>query len=199
MTFMVIGSTLCAAAQTWAMLLFGRALQGLSAAGIMNIIKIILADKVSLKENAKNNTIFGLVSGLSFSIGPVIGGYLTNANWRYCFVISIPIAVAAQVLIFLLRKELVGGTYSVGEGFGAFLKGIGTVDVVGTTIFVLSVGLVILATTWGGATYSWDSAAVLVPLITGSVLFVVFWIWEFLLEPGRPLSTVFPRQTAMIP
>lgn len=74
MFLMLVGSTLCAAAQTWGMLLLGRALQGTSSAGIMNIIMIILADKVSLKENSKNNTIFVFVSGVSYSIGPVIGG-----------------------------------------------------------------------------------------------------------------------------
>jgi hypothetical protein len=200
MAFMVIGSTLCAAAQTWGMLLFGRALQGLSAAGIMNIIKIILADKVSLKENAKNNTIFALVGGTSYSIGPIIGGYLTNANWRYCFVISIPIAIASQIAIFfLLRKELVGGTYRLRDGFPAFLSGIATIDIGGTTIFVFGVGLIILATTWGGATYAWSSVAVLVPLVIGSILFVLFWLYEYLLEPGRIISRTFPHQDAMIP
>lgn len=58
---MVVGSTLCAAAQNWTMLLFGRAIQGLSAAGIMNMIKIILADKVSLAEQSKNTTIFSFL------------------------------------------------------------------------------------------------------------------------------------------
>jgi MFS family permease len=74
MFLMLIGSTLAAAAQTWGMLLLGRALQGTSAAGIMNIIMIVLADKVSLEENAKNNTIFVLVSSVSYTIGPVVGG-----------------------------------------------------------------------------------------------------------------------------
>ena len=80
MGLMIVGSALCAGAQTWGMLLLGRAIQGLSAAGIMNIIKIVLADKVSLEDNAKNNTIFSLVAGISYSVGPVIGGYLTNVG-----------------------------------------------------------------------------------------------------------------------
>src|ERR1700753_2822334 len=71
MCFMVLGSTLCAAAQNWTMLLFGRAFQGLSAAGIMNMIKIILSDKVSLAEQSKNQTIFALVNGISYSVGPI--------------------------------------------------------------------------------------------------------------------------------
>jgi ABC-type branched-subunit amino acid transport system permease subunit len=40
----------------------------------------ILADRVSLAEYAVNWTVFALVSGIGFSIGPVIGGYLTQAS-----------------------------------------------------------------------------------------------------------------------
>jgi MFS family permease len=78
--FVLIGSILGAGAQAWAMLLLGRALQGLGFAGLDIVTKTILSDKVSLKENSKNNTIFTLLNGLSFGVGPVIGGYLTKVN-----------------------------------------------------------------------------------------------------------------------
>ncbi|PGH19189.1 hypothetical protein AJ80_04160 [Polytolypa hystricis UAMH7299] len=196
--FMLIGSVFCSAAQTWGMLLFGRALQGVSAAGIVNLIEIILSDKVSLKDNAKNTTIFSLVSGSSYSIGPVIGGYV---NWRYCFVLNIPICVFAHVAIFmLLRKELIGGTYfTKGSRRSSFLQGLATVDVGGTILFILGVGLIILATAWGGATYPWLSPTVLIPLIAGSILFIIFFIYEYLLEPGRLVARIFPHQNAMLP
>lgn len=201
MGLQVVGSTLAAAAQTWPMLLLGRALQGMSAAGIMNLIQIVLSDKVSLKDNAKNNTIFQFTGGISYSIGPIVGGYLTNSNWRYCFVISIPIAVAAHFLIyFLLRKELVRGTYITESGRrGSFWSALLAIDFGGTLLFLFGVGLIIVATAWGGSTYSWKSAAVLVPLIIGAVLFFLFWAYEYLLEPGHILAVKFPRQVAMLP
>lgn len=71
---MLIGSVLCASAQTWGMLLLGRALQGVGSAGLNNIIMIILADKVSLKENARNKSIFTIFGGVGYAVGPVIGG-----------------------------------------------------------------------------------------------------------------------------
>lgn len=74
MLLMLIGSVLCAVAPSWGVLLLGRALQGTSASGITNLIQIILADKVSLKDNAKNSTIFQFVAGISYSVGPIIGG-----------------------------------------------------------------------------------------------------------------------------
>ncbi len=76
-TFIVmVGSTLCTAAPTSAfpLLLLGRGLQGVGAAGIGVIIETVLADKVSLNENAKNNSIFSFVAGTSYAVGPVLGG-----------------------------------------------------------------------------------------------------------------------------
>lgn len=108
---MLVGSALCAGAPVTAfpMLLVGRALQGIGCAGLLIVTKVILADKVSLKENAKNNTVFTLFGGVGYGVGPVIGGYLTQANWRWCFILNIPIGVVGVVLVhFVLRPELFG-------------------------------------------------------------------------------------------
>lgn len=59
---MIVGSVLCTAAVNWPMLLLGRGFQGVGAAGIMNLVMIILADSVSLKEQAKTVSIFQLVN-----------------------------------------------------------------------------------------------------------------------------------------
>ena len=63
------------------MLLVGRALQGLGFAGLQTITKVILSDKVSLKDTSFNNTLFTFLNGASFSVGPVIGGYLTRVRF----------------------------------------------------------------------------------------------------------------------
>jgi MFS family permease len=63
------------------MLLVGRALQGLGFAGLQTVTKVILSDKVSLKGISLNNTLFAFLNGASFSVGPVIGGYLTRVRF----------------------------------------------------------------------------------------------------------------------
>jgi MFS family permease len=75
--FVLIGSVLGAGAQNWPMLLLGRGFQGLGFSGLSVVTRLILADKVSLRENSKNNTLFAMLNGLSVGTGPVIGGYLT--------------------------------------------------------------------------------------------------------------------------
>ncbi|KAE8412267.1 major facilitator superfamily domain-containing protein [Aspergillus pseudocaelatus] len=198
---MIIGSVLCAAAQTWGMLLLGRALQGVSDAGLMNVVMIILSDKVSLKESAKTKSLFTLVGGIGYAVGPTVGGYLTDANWRYCFVISIPIAVIAHLLVFiLLRNELVEGTmFKKGSRLSGILPALATVDIIGSVLFIFGVGLIILATAWGGATYPWSAPQVLAPLVVGSVCFILFFVYEYFLEPGRIFARIFPKQVAMLP
>ncbi|KAF2637038.1 MFS general substrate transporter [Massarina eburnea CBS 473.64] len=201
--WILVGSVLCAAAQTWTMLLFGRAIQGLGAAGIMNLTRIILSDGVSLADNSINNTVFSLINGCSYAVGPVIGGYLTAANWRYCFVVAIPIAVIAHILIFfLIRKDLVKGRVSRKPGDSrrtGYIAGLGSIDWVGMITFIFGVGLIILAVQWGGTSYSWDSVAVIVPFIIGGTLFILFFLNEYLLGPGRLMHRIFSNQIAMIP
>ncbi|CAG9949364.1 unnamed protein product [Clonostachys rosea f. rosea IK726] len=206
---MLIGSALCTGAPTHAfpVLLLGRALQGLAAAGLNVVVHTILADRVSLQENARNWTLFSFIGGISYALGPVIGGYLTNANWRWCFAINLPVAFAAIIITFVvLRKELFGPqpipeldeTVETGRRtkLAARLK---TVDVGGQVLFLVGFGLIILALTWGGATYPWYSAAIIVSLVFGFIFIGVFVCWERLMVPGSFLAEKLPRQRPMIP
>lgn len=205
---MMVGSALCTGAPTDAfpVLLLGRAFQGVGCAGLSVIIRIVLADKVSLEENAKNWSIFTITAGTMYGVGPVIGGYLTNANWRWCFAINLPICLAAIILIFiLLRKELLGpqpiasidGTTERSRR-ARFSRRLMTVDAGGQLLFLFGFGLVVLALTWAGATYSWDSAYVLAPLCIGVVLVGVFGYYEKLMAPEGSLKRRWPLQNAMV-
>lgn len=81
----------------------------------------------------------------------------------------------------------------------SMLAALETIDMVGIFLFIFGIGLIILGTAWGGSTYPWSSSAVVVPIAIGGVLFILFLIYEFLLEPGRIFSRIFPKQLAVIP
>lgn len=205
---MLIGSAICAGSPVTAfpMLLFGRALLGLGCAGLNIVTRTVLADKVSLAENAKNNTIFTLVGGIGYGIGPTIGGYLTSASWRWVFIINIPLGLIGLVAThFILRPELLGPqpiTRSDGvvdRRPATFTRRLSTIDIGGQFLFLFGTGLLLLALTWGGSYYAWNSVKVLAPLIFGAVLFILFLAWEYYMIPGNALARRFPYRKAMIP
>lgn len=170
-----VGSILCAAAPVWTVFLLGRAIQGVGTAGVTNVVLIVLADKVSLKEQAINQSIFQILLGCGYAIGPITGGYLTNSNWRYCFILPAAIGGASIITIFLLRKDLVAGTSSG-------LAGLKTVDFGGAVLFIASIALIILGTAYGGTMYAWSSAAVVAPIVIGSILLIAFVVYEHFIE-----------------
>ncbi|KAH8658352.1 major facilitator superfamily domain-containing protein [Xylariales sp. PMI_506] len=205
---MLIGSALCTGAPTNAfpVLLLGRGIQGVACAGIGILTKVIISDKVSLQENAKNWSIFGLTGGLSYAIGPVIGGYLTSANWRWCFGINLPICLLGVVIVFfVLRPELLGPQElpgvdeSTSSSVKRLTRRLNTVDSGGQVLFLFGFGLVILAFTWAGSSYGWATAAVLAPLVLGVFICAGWIFYEFLMSPSQVLGRRLPFQRPMIP
>lgn len=188
---MWVGSTLCAGAQTFWMLLLGRAITGVSNSGLLVVTTVILGDKVSLKENALQNTLFSLIAGVSFGIGPVIGGYLTSLHWRYCFGLSVPLSLIAHVLTYLCLKPILVKAQTEQElsrtASGAtvvhhlqltFIQKMTVVDWEGMAVFLVACVCIILALSWGGATYAWDSPQIIALLIVGAVFVVLFMVVE---------------------
>ena len=205
----LIGSAICTGTPTsnFPVLLLGRGIQGVGAAGVMICVRIILADRVSLADYSFNWTLFSLISAVAFSIGPVIGGYLTQASWRWCFAINLPVAIIAIILVLiLLRNDLMGPQplpeiegRDASSRHGRFFLRLTTIDYGGQLLFLWGLGLLILALTWGGGSYPWDSVNVLAPLVIGTVLTIIWVTYEFAMAPGRVMARVFPFQRAMIP
>lgn len=115
--------------------------------------------------------------------------------------LTIQIAFLSHVLIYvLLRHELVEGTlFRKGSRLASILPALATLDIFGTILFIFGVGLVILGTAWAGSTYAWSSSEVVVPIAVGGVCFILFFVYEALLEPGRVFARIFPKQTPMLP
>ncbi|KAK2057604.1 major facilitator superfamily transporter [Colletotrichum caudatum] len=211
LVLMLVGSALCTGAPLTAfpVLLLGRAFQGLACAGLNVLVRVVLADKVSLRENAKNWSVFSFFGGvLGWGLGPVVGGYITSgSSWRWCFGINLPIAFVSMLVIYLvLRSELLGPrpipqldeTTDTGRRT-TLVKRLQTIDVGGQVLFLFGFGLLILGLTWAGATYSWTSPAVLATLVLGVLTSVSFVAWEYHMAPGGALARRFPWQKAMIP
>lgn len=84
-----------------------RALQGLGGGIITANAFTIIGDLFTPRERGRWQGLFGAVFGLSSVVGPLLGGYLTDAHsifgvvtdWRWTFFINIPIGIFATVII----------------------------------------------------------------------------------------------------
>jgi EmrB/QacA subfamily drug resistance transporter len=86
------GSLVVAAAPSFAILLAGRAIQGVGAGGIFPVASAVIGDTFPPEKRGSALGLIGAVFGLAFIIGPIIGGILLLAGWRWLFLINLPIA-----------------------------------------------------------------------------------------------------------
>lgn len=101
-----ISSFLCGAAPTLPMLLLFRVLQGAGGGGLQPMAQAIMADSFKPAQRGQAFALYGLVAVLAPSIGPTLGGWITdNFSWRWIFFINIPVGILAYVLVSRLVED----------------------------------------------------------------------------------------------
>jgi len=133
----VLASVLCAVAGSGAVLIAGRALQGLGGSMILPTTLALLNANFHGRERAIAFAVWGSTIGAMAAFGPLAGGWLIeNASWRWAFGINVPfgVLVVTGLLLFvaesreavtgaLQRLDLIGALLSV-LGFGALVFGL---------------------------------------------------------------------------
>jgi MFS family permease len=100
LVFFSIGSILSGTSMTMGQLIAMRTLQGLGAGGVGPIMVTMLGDLFTLHERARVQSVFSAVWGLSSVAGPFVGGFLTDhLGWRWVFLVSVPFAAVATVML----------------------------------------------------------------------------------------------------
>jgi MFS transporter, DHA2 family, multidrug resistance protein len=95
-----IASFLCGAAPTLPMLLIFRVIQGAGGGGMQPMAQAIMADSFEPQKRGQAFALYGLVAVLAPSIGPTLGGWITdNYTWRWIFFINIPVGILAFFLV----------------------------------------------------------------------------------------------------
>lgn len=150
----IIGSALCGVAQSIHQLIWFRGLQGIGGGIIMPMAIIIIGDIFTGEERVKWQGAFGAIFGLSSLIGPQIGGWIVDAmSWRWVFYINLPVGLIAMLLISIgLKKHKVSAPVKL--------------DIGGAITLILGVSSLLLALTFGGNEWAWDSIQI-------STLFVI--------------------------
>ena len=101
-----VSSFLCGAALTLPILLICRVLQGAGGGGMQPMAQAIMADSFEPQKRGQAFALYGLVAVLAPSIGPTLGGWITdNYSWRWIFFINIPVGILAFILVTRLVDD----------------------------------------------------------------------------------------------
>jgi len=101
-----VSSFLCGAAPSLPLLLIFRILQGAGGGGMQPMAQAIMADSFEPQKRGQAFALYGLVAVLAPSIGPTLGGWITdNFSWRWIFFINIPVGILAFILVSRLVED----------------------------------------------------------------------------------------------
>ncbi|KAF9911624.1 hypothetical protein EC991_002742 [Linnemannia zychae] len=187
--FFLVGSLVCGVAPNINVLIFGRALAGAGAGGMISLTMIIISDVVSMRERGKYQGIIGSMFGLSAVIGPLLGGVLAEkSTWRWGFYLNLPIGVLGTAIItWTLRLPAVKGSHR---------DKLKRVDFLGSFTIVVGIVCVLLSTNWGGNEYAWNSVQIIAPYVVGGLFLLAFLYVEakIAVEPIMPFR-LFKNQS----
>jgi EmrB/QacA subfamily drug resistance transporter len=159
----LIGSALCGTAQSMNALIAYRALQGIGAGGLMVNSQAIIGDLVVPAERGRYQGFMQSVFAFATLAGPLLGGVLTqDLSWRWVFYVNLPIGIVALVVVAVVLK------------LPARPRTRRRIDWAGAVLLSGGVAAVILVTSWGGGTYPWLSAPIVVLSVVGVVCLVAF-------------------------
>ncbi|QIP86115.1 MFS transporter [Streptomyces sp. Tu 2975] len=96
----LLGSLLCAVAWNMAALIAFRVVQGLGGGALQGTVQTIAADLYPLKERPKIQARLSTVWATAAVAGPAVGGLLAGyADWRWIFLINLPVGAVALLLV----------------------------------------------------------------------------------------------------
>ena len=136
-TLFTITSFCCGIAPSLNILLMSRVLQGIGGGGLAPVEQAILVDTFPPAKRASAFALYTVAIVTAPAIGPVLGGWITdNYNWRWVFLINIPIGALSLFLTnrFVqdppsFAEERKSARSSGGlriDGMGIFLVGLGS-------------------------------------------------------------------------
>jgi EmrB/QacA subfamily drug resistance transporter len=157
-----LASAACAAAPSLGALIAFRGVQAIGAAALTPTSLGLLLTATPPERRVRAVRIWAATGGLAAAAGPVVGGLLVAASWRWVFLVNVPIGLAALLVAArVLPNPRHDTTAAMPDLPGAML--------LTAAIGALALGLV-KAPDWG-----WLSAPVLACLIGAAIGVALFW------------------------
>ncbi|KAI9503074.1 major facilitator superfamily domain-containing protein [Coemansia spiralis] len=188
----IVGSALCGWAHSMGILIFGRAVQGIGGAGLMLLVFIIVSDVTSEKQRPAYLGALSAVWSIAAVAGPVLGATFSDkASWRWAFLINLPISGAVLISALLFMR--------LPQSSGSISEKIKKVDFLGALVLIGAVSMLLLAFSWAGKSFPWNSARIIGLLVSGTVALGIFIIieWMTLAEPIVPIRLFSNRNICL--
>lgn len=158
----LVGSLLCAFAWNMASLIAFRVVQGLGGGALQGTVQTIAADLYPLKERPRIQARLSTVWATSAVAGPAVGGLLAAyADWRWIFLINLPVGAVA---LWLVVKHFTEPSRPRPEVRARL-------DWPGALLVFLATALLLTALVQGGIAWPWGSAPSLA-LLGGSAVLI---------------------------
>jgi MFS family permease len=171
MFLFLVGSAVCGSSPNSPALIIGRAIAGIGSSGLLVGSFALIPILTPPLRRPLITGIIGGVLGFGMSVGPMIGGALTeNATWRWAFYMNLPIgAFCYGGFFFLVHPPKTAASEPL--TLGGFLR---TLDIYGLVILTPCVACLLIALQWGGTTYAWSDGRIIALLVLVGVLGLAF-------------------------
>jgi MFS family permease len=120
-----IGSGMVAGASSFGMLLAGRAVQAFGAGGIFPVASATIGDVIPAEKRGAALGLIGAVFGIAFLLGPLVAAALLGVNWRWLFIINLPVAAVLIVASARLLPTRAAGASGPFDWAGTTLLALG--------------------------------------------------------------------------
>lgn len=149
------------------MLIAARALQGVAAGGLFQLVQVTISDLFSVRKRALYFGGAGAIWAVAGTVGPLLGGvFAEKLSWRWCFWINLPICGVSFALLLLLLD--------VHNPRTGMRDGLQAIDWFGTASMLAVTVLLLLGLNFGGGAFPWDSTQVICLIVVGTCMVAVF-------------------------
>lgn len=92
------GSLVVSLSPTFEVLLTGRIMQGMAAAGIFPVAASVIGAVIPVERRGRAFGLIGSVFGIAFIIGPILAGIMLSFGWRWLYLFNVPLALLILVM-----------------------------------------------------------------------------------------------------
>ncbi|HZB34036.1 MAG TPA: DHA2 family efflux MFS transporter permease subunit [Streptosporangiaceae bacterium] len=170
-----ISSLFCALSPNIEALIAARAFQGMGGGIAIALALAVITDATPPEQRGAAFGIWGAVSGVAVSFGPIVGGAITQTlSWHWIFWLNVPVGA----VVILLGFREIGESQGQARSF----------DILGLLLSTVGVFGIAQALIRGGEV-GWTEGTVQFGFVGGVVALVLFLLWERrTAEPMMPLG-----------